>query len=81
MTQYPEVHLVKEAGMAVVNISLVTDYDCGLVSDTEPVSHNAVMEVFAQNITNLRKVLFTLIEEIPKGESFAADKVLETARF
>jgi hypothetical protein len=39
------------------------------------------MEVFAQNITNLRKVLFTLIEEIPKGESFAADKVLETARF
>lgn len=81
MTQYPEAFLVKEAGMAVVNISLITDYDSGVVADCEPVSHAAVMEVFASNIENLRKLLFTFIKKIPQGEFYGADKVLETARF
>ena len=47
MTQYPEAHLVKELNMCPLNISLITDYDAGLVADCEPVSHEAVMEVFA----------------------------------
>ena len=64
MTQYPEVHLVKELGMKSLNISLITDYDAGLVSDTNPVSHEAVMEVFANNITKLQKLLFSIIENI-----------------
>jgi 5'-methylthioadenosine phosphorylase len=81
MTQYPEAHLVREAGMACVNISLITDYDSGVVSGTEPVSHSAVMAVFAANIQNLRKLLFTLIEKIPAGEFYGADKVLEHSRF
>jgi 5'-methylthioadenosine phosphorylase len=81
MTQYPEAHLVREAGMACVNISLITDYDSGVVSGTEPVSHSAVMDVFAKNIDNLRKLLFTLIEKIPAGEFYGADKVLEHSRF
>lgn len=81
MTQYPEAHLVKEAGMACVNISLITDYDCGLVADVEPVSHNAVLEVFSNNIDKLRKLLFTLIKKIPAGEYFGADRVLESSRF
>ena len=76
MTQYPEVHLVREAGMACVNISLVTDYDCGLVADCEPVSHAAVFEVFNSNIGNPRNA-FTLIEKILVGEYWGADKVLE----
>ncbi len=81
MTQYPEAHLVREAGMACVNISLVTDYDCGLVADCEPVSHTAVFEVFNNNIDKLRKMLFTLIEKIPVNEYWGADKVLENSRF
>ena len=81
MTQYPEAYLVKEAGMAVVNISLITDYDSGVVAGCEAVSHVEVMKVFANNIENLRKVLFTLIEKIPVGEFYGADKVLEGARF
>jgi len=81
MTQYPEAHLVREAGMACVNISLITDYDSGVHSGTEPVSRSAVLEVFAQNIDNLRKLLFTLIEKIPADEFFGADKVLEHSRF
>ena len=81
MTQYPEAHLVREAGMACVNISLVTDYDSGVVADCEPVSHAAVMGVFNENIGKLRKMLFSLIELIPAGEFWGADRVLENSRF
>ena len=72
MTQYPEAYLVKEAGMDVVNISLITDYDSGVHTGTEPVSHEAVLEVFNQNLDNLRKLLFTLIELIPVEASTKA---------
>ena len=65
MTQYPEVHLVKELGMKPLNISLITDYDAGLVADCEPVSHQAVMKIFEENISNLRKLLFSIVENIP----------------
>lgn len=64
MTQYPEVHLVKELGMRSLNISLITDYDAGLVADCEPVSHSAVMKIFAENIEKLQKLLFTIVENI-----------------
>lgn len=65
MTQYPEVYLVKEMDMCPLNISLITDYDAGLVSDSEPVSHEAVLKVFNENNEKLKKLLFTLIENIP----------------
>lgn len=64
MTQYPEVHLVKELDMKPLNISLITDYDAGLVGDCEPVSHEAVMKVFEENISKLQKLLFTIVENI-----------------
>jgi len=66
MTNYPESYLVREMDMCPLNISLVTDYDAGLVSDTDPVNHKAVIEVFNNNITNLKKVLFELVEQIPE---------------
>ena len=65
MTQYPEVHLVKELGMKPLNISLITDYDAGLIADCEPVSHEAVMKIFADNINKLRQLLFSIVENIP----------------
>jgi len=65
MTNYPESYLVRELDMCPLNISLVTDYDAGLVSDSAPVDHKAVIEVFNANISNLKKVLFELIEQIP----------------
>ena len=64
MTQYPEVHLVKELNMCPLNISLITDYDAGLVGDVEPVSHEAVMKVFQDNISKLQKLLFNIVENI-----------------
>lgn len=65
MTQYPEVHLAKELEMCVVNISLITDYDSGLVGEVEPVSHSEVVKVFGNNLTKLRSLLVNLVEKIP----------------
>ena len=65
MTAFPEAYLVKELNMCPLNISLITDYDAGLVGDVPPVSHEAVMEVFNNNVANLKSLLFTMIENIP----------------
>jgi 5'-methylthioadenosine phosphorylase len=66
MTQYPEAYLCHELGMAVLNISLVTDYDSGVVADTEAVTAHSVLEVFKKNAENARKVVLDIIKELPK---------------
>ena len=65
MTAFPEAYLVKELNMCPLNISLITDYDAGLVGDVPPVSHEAVIEVFNNNLSKLKSLLFTMIENIP----------------
>ena len=67
MSAFPEGYLVKEMDMCPVNISLITDYDAGLVGDVPPVSHHEVMEVFNANLSNLKNLLFKMIEKIPTG--------------
>jgi 5'-methylthioadenosine phosphorylase len=79
MTQYPEVHLVKELEMASVNISLITDYDTG-VDGVAPVSHEEVIQVFTQNNEKLKNMLFRLIELIPQRNSFKFESPLTNAR-
>ncbi len=68
MTQYPESYLAREADMCPLNISLITDYDAGLVSDTEPVSHSAVIEVFKNNIENLKSLLVQIVTDFEEYE-------------
>lgn len=65
MTAFPEAYLVKEMDMCPLNISLITDYDAGLVGDVPPVSHHEVIQVFNSNVENLKKLLFTMIENMP----------------
>jgi 5'-methylthioadenosine phosphorylase len=55
--------------MAVLNISLVTDYDSGVVADTEAVTAHSVLEVFKKNSANARKVVLDIIKELPKDLS------------
>lgn len=82
MTQYPEVHLARELEMCVVNISLITDYDSGLVGDVEPVSHAEVVKVFGQNIARLQDLLVKLVQSIPAGrEGCTCASALAGARF
>ncbi len=63
MTQYPESYLAKELDMCPLNISMITDFDAGLVSDTDPVSHSEVIKVFQSNIINLKKLLLQIITD------------------
>ncbi|KXK21706.1 MAG: S-methyl-5'-thioadenosine phosphorylase [Fimbriimonadaceae bacterium] len=69
MTQYPEAYLCRELGMAVVNISLITDYDSGVFAGAEAVTAHDVLEVFKSNAENARKVVLSLIERMPKDLS------------
>ena len=65
MTQYPEAWLCRELGMAVVNISLITDYDAGVHEGTEAVNATDVLEVFTANAERIQKVVLDLIGRFP----------------
>src|SRR4029078_11999012 len=65
MTQYPEAWLCRELGMAVVNISLITDYDAGAHEGTDAVDATAVLEVFQANAERIQKVVLDLIGRFP----------------
>jgi len=65
MTQYPEAFLCRELGMAVVNISLITDYDAGVHEGTEAVDAQSVLEVFQQNAARIQKVVLDMIRRFP----------------
>lgn len=69
MTQYPEAYLCREMGMAVVNISLITDYDTGVFSGTEAVTAHDVLEVFQKNAERIKKVVLDLITRMPSDLS------------
>ncbi len=82
MTQYPEVHLARELELCPLNISLITDYDSGLVGDVAPVSHAEVVKVFGENISKLQKMLIKLLELIPDTRAACAcSRTLVGARF
>jgi 5'-methylthioadenosine phosphorylase len=65
MTQYPEAWLCRELGMAVVNISLITDYDAGVLEGTEAVDATSVLEVFQANAERIQAVVIDLIGRFP----------------
>ena len=65
MTAFPEAYLVKELNMCPLNISLITDYDAGLIGDVPPVSHEQVLQVFNSNVEKLKTLLFEMIAQIP----------------
>ncbi len=81
MTQYPEAYLCRELGMAVVNISLITDFDAGVIEGTEAVDARSVLEVFEQNAARIQKVVLEMIGRFPAdldalgaGEALAATR-------
>jgi 5'-methylthioadenosine phosphorylase len=55
MTSVPEVVLARELGICYATIGMVTNYAAG-ISPT-PLTHSEVIEVMAQNMANLRKLI------------------------
>jgi 5'-methylthioadenosine phosphorylase len=79
MTQYPECYLARELEMCYVNISLITDYDVGLPG-TPPVTHEAVLEVFARNNERVKEAIFKIVEATPAERSCGCGSALSGAR-
>lgn len=65
MTQYPEAYLCRELGMAVINISLITDYDSGVHAGADAVNAHSVLEVFTKNAERIKGVVLDLIKKMP----------------
>jgi 5'-methylthioadenosine phosphorylase len=82
MTQYPECILALEQEMCYVNIALVTDYDAGLVaeSDTTPVTTDEVEKIFLANNGRVKAVILDMIERLPLERSCPCGDVLKHAR-
>jgi 5'-methylthioadenosine phosphorylase len=82
MTQYPEVMLARELEMCYLNISLVTDYDAGVVDRPEVAAVQAhdVMRVLAANIDRLQGLLSRLIPRIRSSPGCSCQRSLEGAR-
>ncbi len=82
MTQYPESYLARELEMCYVNISLITDYDVGLEGHDgiEPVSHEAVMQVFTSNNERVKNAIFAIVENMPAERTCGCGSALHGAR-
>ena len=80
MTQYPEVILARELELCYVTLSLVTDYDAGLVSDTAAVEAHDVLAVLARNTANVKRVLKTMLATMPAERLCSCADALKYAR-
>lgn len=63
MTQMPEACLAGEAGIALVNISVITDYDVG-IGDAPPVTHQEVIRRFGESVGTLKAGLRNMLPRI-----------------
>jgi 5'-methylthioadenosine phosphorylase len=81
MTQYPEVALAAELEICYLNISLVTDWDVGLVGvpGVKTVTADEVLRVFRENNEKLKTFLFELIPRIPRERCCKCQETLKYA--
>ena len=80
MTQYPEVILARELALCYVNISLITDYDAGVVAGEAPVEAANVLEVLARNTDNVKRVIRRMLAEWPDARECGCADALKFAR-
>ena len=80
MTQYPEAYLARELELCYLNVALITDYDVGIMGETEAVNHEEVLRVVAENNERLRTLIFELVPRIPKHRSCPCSRALQGAR-
>jgi len=78
MTLVPECQLAREAQICYASISTVTDYD---VWSDKPVTAKEVLETLSKNVTTTKKLLASLIDEIPKTRGCSCEKALTEAEF
>ncbi|MBI3946556.1 MAG: S-methyl-5'-thioadenosine phosphorylase, partial [Armatimonadetes bacterium] len=82
MTQYPECVLARELEMCYANISLITDYDTGLVGQPgiEPVTVEQILAVFRRNNERVKELILGMIAAMPEGCGCGCRRALTSAR-
>ena len=60
MSIAPEAILANEAGLPYAAVAMSTDYDCWK-DDEEPVTWEAVLEIFGKNVEKVKKLLLSTI--------------------
>jgi len=78
MTNLPEAKLAREAEIAFVSVSLVTDYDCWRVED-EPVTAQIVIEHLLANADAARQIIPKVVTRIPQEPNWPEHRALDTA--
>lgn len=69
MTNVPEAFLAREAQIAYATVGIVTDYDCWLDDPSQHASVAAILERYAQALTEARRVLDELLRSpLPEPE-------------
>lgn len=82
MTQYPECFLARELEMCYVNLSLITDYDAGLVGEgAAPVTNQDVVDMFKANVAKLGRVIARMVDTLPDTSASPARNCLSVSRF
>ncbi|MDP3244606.1 MAG: S-methyl-5'-thioadenosine phosphorylase [bacterium] len=78
MTQYPEVVLARELEMCYVNISLITDYDAGLIGkkNIKPVEAAAVIKIFNNNLDKVKELIVEMIKKMPRERKCSCGSAL-----
>ena len=72
MTGQPEAAIARELALCFTCVTLVTDRDAGVPGDPtdgEPVTHAAVLEMFAANIGRLKDLLTDAVAALPGPET------------
>ncbi|MGV8084278.1 MAG: S-methyl-5'-thioadenosine phosphorylase [Coriobacteriia bacterium] len=64
MTQYPEAYLARELALCYMNISIVTDYDCG-TAGAKPTTNEDIVREFARSNERLKEVIFAMVPDLP----------------
>jgi 5'-methylthioadenosine phosphorylase len=65
MSIAPEVTLANEAGIPYAAVAMSTDYDCWK-DDEEPVTWDAIVEIFSKNVEKVTSLLINTIPEVSK---------------
>ena len=68
MTGMPEAAIARELALCFTTVALVTDLDAGVEGESG-VTHEEVLQVFAENIEGLKAVLTDAVEALPPAES------------
>jgi 5'-methylthioadenosine phosphorylase len=78
MTNMPEAKLAREAEIAFVAISLITDYDCWKVDD-DPVTAETVIAHLLANAEAARQIIPRVVERIPEEPNWPEHRALDSA--